>query len=962
MGLNSFLSTAMLSTLAGYCICLAADRVAEMDLFILNKDVNALENQLALLNGAERLETLVHLAWHLRQRDCQRALLLANEADLYCEKAGRIDLRARLLLVRAEIRLLFADFVMAEQWMQEAAVIFNELGDHEGSGDALWLIASVSNDRGQLSQAIAYLDMAQLEYRLAGDALRVQIVQARCLLFSVFRDPVAAGQALQRTFPANEKYPVPLVAMVAPALALAAILTNAPSVAIKCFLEAYYAALESGQVRSALLSANNVADSFDQLGDQETALEWTERGLSLARKTAWPASIGTCLLVVAGIMRKLGRYDEARACLQEALLLMAEMAGSRNYLLLLSALGLLELDVGNNEAGLAAFIELESLANLVPDLLVIAWRGQANALLHLGEAEKAREKALAALALAQAHDNTDMQIQSLRILAQIYAGYDLPAPEGMAASAACLHYLHEALKVASTIGGYTIPSDLFTQIASAYAACGDFPEAYQNSLAAAEARRQSYSEVAAKRALAMQINHEVERAHAETEHHRKVAKAFRETSATLETLGMVGREITASLNTGEVFAALHRHVHLLLEASSFVVYLIDGQAAELTMVFGLELGEPLPALVIAVDHPTSNIARCARERQAVLIHLASDNQDTTLIPGTVDTQSLLYAPLIVCERLLGVMSIQASQANAYGERELSIFLTLCAYGAIALDNAAAYAAAEASQNRADQALSELRQTQGELIQREKLASLGSLVAGIAHELNTPIGNSLLVASTLKDECQQFIQQIQQGAVKRSDLERYCKSAEESSDLLMRCLLKAADLIARFKQLAVDQTSDLRRSFDLRTECEDVVLMLTSRLRGAGHQLRLDVPEGLLMDSYPGAFGQVLSNLIINAIVHGLDGKEQGLITIEGRSQGDTHIALIVQDNGKGISAEHLERVFEPFFTTRFGQGGSGLGLHISYNIVNSVLGGSISVRSPLGEGARFEMILPRSAG
>jgi signal transduction histidine kinase len=935
-----------------------------MDLFILNKDVKALESQLALQAGVDRLNTLVHLAWHLRQRDCQRALALADEAERLCVNVSA-DLRiyrARLLLLRAEIRLLFADFAKAEQFAHAAAQLFNELDDHLGAGDALWLDASISNDRGQLSQAMAYLDQALLEYRLAGDGLRIQIVQARRLLFSVFRDPVGTGLALQQAFPANEEYPAVLVAMVAPALALAAILTNAPSVAIKCFLDAYYAALESGQVRSALLSANNVADSFDQLGDQETALEWTERGLHLARKTAWPASIGACLLVVAGIMRKLGRYDEARACLQETLALMAEMVGSRNYLLALAALGLLELDVGNNEIGLASFVALEGHANLAPDLLVIAWRGQASALFHLGDAEQARAKALDALALAKLHDNTDMQIQCLRILAQIYAAYDLPAAEGMIAPVACLHYLNEALKVASTIGGYTIPSDLFAQIASAYAASGDFQSAYENSLAAADAHKKSHSEVAAKRALAMQISHEVERAHAETEHHRQVASALKETSATLETLGTIGREITASLNTSEVFVALHRHVHHLLDVSCFMVYLIDEQAMSLSMAFGMELGEPLPSIFIPMNHPSSNIARCARERQAILIHLEPDNEEKTLIPGTVDTRSLLYAPLIVCERLLGVMSIQTSLDHAYGERELSIFLALCAYGAIALDNSAAYAAAEASQSRADQALCELKQTQGELIQREKLASLGSLVAGVAHELNTPIGNSLLVASTLRDESQQFLQQIQQGPVRRSDLERYCKSAEESSDLLMRCLLKAADLITRFKQLAVDQTSDLRRSFDLRTECEDVALMLASRLRGAGHQLKIDIPDGLLMDSYPGAFGQVLSNLIINAIVHGLDGQEQGLISITGQAQGDQHIVLIVQDNGRGISAEHLERIFEPFFTTRLGQGGSGLGMHISYNIVSSVLGGSIGVSSPDGEGARFEMILPRYAG
>ncbi|MDW5416179.1 GAF domain-containing sensor histidine kinase [Iodobacter sp. CM08] len=934
-----------------------------MELFISNQELAALEPQLSGLLGKARLAMLVRMAWHQRQRNCALALALADEAELLLGLAEEREAQqwfARLLLLRAEVKMLFSDFDGALPLIAAAQAIFENTQDTLGRGDAAWLEAYVFNDRGQSQATEGCLLVASDAYRLLDDALRLQMVEARRLLYGVFRDPSTAGAALQRAFPEPQSYASPLFSFIAAAKGLVAILTNSPSAAIKYFLQAYEAALDSGQLRSALVSANNIADSFDQLGDQETALEWVERAMCLARSTGWPVSMGACKLVAAGIMRKLEKYDEARACLQGGLLQMEHLANTRNYSLALDGLGLLELDVGNIEAGLSWFEKLEAheQSRISPDILGLAWRGQASALFKLGRLDEARSKAEATLQLAIERGNADVQIKALWVLAQIYTQADLPAPIGMTKPSASLHYLHQALDVATRIESYAISPELFTQIAAAYAVCGDYPAAYDYSLTAAAIYKKTHSIEVEKRALAMQIRHEVERAHAETAHHRQIAAALQETSATLEVLGQIGREITANLNAHAVFTALHRHVSQLLDVSSFVVFLLDDHEPVLHFVFGMESEQLIYGEKTPLAHPSSKAARCAREKQVQLVHLEPDHQDATLIPGTVATMSLLFAPLMVGERLLGVMSIQTPTLHAYGERELSIFLALCAYGAIALDNAAAYAAAEASQSLADRALSDLRQTQGELIQREKLASLGSLVAGVAHELNTPIGNSLLVASTISDDSERFLRQIKQGGVRRSDLERYCLSAEESSSLLIRCLQKAASLITSFKQLAVDQTSDQQRSFDLRTECEDVALMLGSRIRGAGHELKLDIADGLQMNSYPGAFGQVLSNLIINAIVHGLEGRKHGLMSIQANAINESHVKVIFKDNGRGISSDHIDRIFEPFFTTQLGQGGSGLGLHISYNIIYSVLGGSISVISPEGEGAIFEMILP----
>ena len=179
-------------------------------------------------------------------------------------------------------------------------------------------------------------------------------------------------------------------------------------------------------------------------------------------------------------------------------------------------------------------------------------------------------------------------------------------------------------------------------------------------------------------------------------------------------MGTIGREVTGSLNVHAVFEALHRNVHAVLDATSFGVYLMDADQATLTSAFAREGGVDLPQRSIALDNQTSRFAQCARERRELVVDL-QDGDTSRLIPGTLETHSLLYAPLLVGERLLGVMTIQSAARHAYGERERSIFRSLCAYGAIALDNARAYAAAEQAQQAADQALVELRQTQAKLV-------------------------------------------------------------------------------------------------------------------------------------------------------------------------------------------------------------------------------------------------------
>lgn len=258
------------------------------------------------------------------------------------------------------------------------------------------------------------------------------------------------------------------------------------------------------------------------------------------------------------------------------------------------------------------------------------------------------------------------------------------------------------------------------------------------------------------------------------------------------------------------------------------------------------------------------------------------------------------------------------------------------------------------------ALDALKLAQDELVRAEKLSALGSLVAGVAHELNTPIGNSITVASTLFDKTQDFSDEVASGHVRRSALGDYLESARTATELMLRSLAQANELVSSFKQVAVDQASAQRRRFELRLVVEEVTTTLAPMLKKTPFKFELDIADNLVMDSYPGPLGQVITNLVTNALAHGFEGREQGRMVLSARRCGQAEIELVFSDDGIGIGEADLKRIFDPFFTTKLGRGGSGLGLHIVYNIVTRILGGKIKVGSESG-GACFTLTLPLAA-
>lgn len=428
-------------------------------------------------------------------------------------------------------------------------------------------------------------------------------------------------------------------------------------------------------------------------------------------------------------------------------------------------------------------------------------------------------------------------------------------------------------------------------------------------------------------------------------------------------LSEIGREITAKLDSEEIIMMLYRSVNELMVANVFGIGIYRPELEIIEYPFAVEDGKRYSPYVRDMREPNQLAVWCISHQKDVFINdLEQEYQQYissleltsgpehlgTLADGSLPKSpcSLLYVPISVNGKMRGVISVHSFEKNAYQRIHLDMLRTLAAYVGVALDNADAYL--------------KLKDTQQQLVEQGKLAGLGSLVAGVAHELNTPIGNSLMIASTMHDKTEEMALKLEQASMRKSDLTLFIASAREASVLIVRSLKNAANLINSFKQVAVDQTSAKRRRFNLLQVTQEIVATMINQVRKSGHTLELDIGADIEMDSYPGPYGQVIINFISNVLLHAFDGQSGGKIELSAGMLGTDKVQIRFQDSGMGIGPQDLARIFEPFFTTKLGQGGSGLGLHISYNIVTSLLEGQIRVESTQGRGTTFILDLPLS--
>ncbi len=430
-------------------------------------------------------------------------------------------------------------------------------------------------------------------------------------------------------------------------------------------------------------------------------------------------------------------------------------------------------------------------------------------------------------------------------------------------------------------------------------------------------------------------------------------------------LSDIGRALTANLDLEATMRTLYEHVHALMDATLFGVLLRHPERGNVEYAYAVVDGARRAAFELPED-PDRHLAAwvIVRGREVLAGDLRHELFDylpalqSLPLEGALEAalpcasragmlpRAVLLVPVMVGERVLGALSVQSPAAHAYGQVHLDMLETLAAYVGVAIDNAAAY--------------HQLKETQAQLAAQEKLASLGSLVAGVAHELNTPIGNSLLMASTLQEKTGDIAARFDGATLRRSDLADYMAASREASGLIMRSLHNAAELVSSFRQVSVDQASAQRRRFDLAQASQEIAATLMNTVRLAGHRLELQVPPGIVMDSFPGPLGQVVINFVNNALLHAFDGPG-GAMVLEAAPLDSTGVRIVFRDDGRGIPEADQSRIFDPFFTTRMGQGGTGLGLNISWNIVTTLLGGAVRVESQPGQGTAFILDLPLRA-
>jgi signal transduction histidine kinase/ligand-binding sensor domain-containing protein len=447
-----------------------------------------------------------------------------------------------------------------------------------------------------------------------------------------------------------------------------------------------------------------------------------------------------------------------------------------------------------------------------------------------------------------------------------------------------------------------------------------------------------------------------ERQKREVEQQKEVVE---EAQSNIARLSEMGRMLTANLDSEAIMATLYEHVHALMDAPVFGIGICLRERGVLGYPFAMASGLRQAPFERDLDEPHQLGTWCvAHGREVFIGDLESKCRDyiadaqpacvgQMVLPCAEQPEgtprSVLMVPIIVGASVLGLVTVQSFERHAYQRVHLDMLRTLAAYVGVALDNADAYR--------------QLKGTQAQLAAREKLASLGSLVAGVAHELNTPIGNSLLMASTLRDKTEALAARFDAAQLRRSELEGWITASQETSDLIMRSLNGAADLVNSFRQVAVDQASAQRRRFDLAQACQEIAATMKKQVRMAGHTLELAVPEGIEMDSFPGPLGQVVINFVNNALLHAFEGRGGHMLLAAYTPQAG-QVRIVFRDDGLGIESADLPRIFEPFFTTRMGRGGTGLGLNIVYNIVTNLLGGTIRAESEPGKGTQFVIDLP----
>lgn len=418
-----------------------------------------------------------------------------------------------------------------------------------------------------------------------------------------------------------------------------------------------------------------------------------------------------------------------------------------------------------------------------------------------------------------------------------------------------------------------------------------------------------------------------------------------------------------------LYARLHVIISELVTAKNFLIALYHPDSAEITIPYFVDEKDaqaPVKRFHYGVGMSSYILARrqpCLLDAGSYAALVASGEMNEPL--GNVGIASWMGAPMLLGERAYGVIIVQSYDASVvYGQAELDVLAFMASHVAVAIARVQADRAMRQAketleeQNAAlNSALQALKEAQSELVRQEKLASLGRLVAGVAHEINTPLGICVTATSHLVQELKLTREDLASGQLDEDGLQEFFGIIDQTLRIMTTNTQRAAALVRSFKQVAVDQSSDDMRSFNLRKYLDEILLSLQPKLKGKPIKVEVECAPELQLRSYPGAISQIVTNMVVNSMVHGFAEGEPGKIRLSARSDGDM-LALDYSDDGMGMDSATLGQLFDPFFTTKRGSGGSGLGAHILYNLVTGPLGGMVKVASAPGMGLHYTIRFP----
>lgn len=895
-----------------------------MKLFITSQEREALARR---TDPTSRLT----LAWVLRQMDAERSTALFAA----CCRDGELPAAPGWQdLAQAESAAFHDDLDAAAQGINRARALFTALGEAHALAMCTWFDTHITAVRGDVLGAETKLRALIDRFYALGDTEMADLARLDLAARLQPGDPASSHALLNAVRPVADG-PVRATHDLVSGSGYATTGQHVP--AIRHLLPAFERLLDCGMRYRAVVCSPMLAFCFSALGDPAQAQDWAQRGLGLS-EPGWVHRNSTCQLEIATALFEQRQAGRARQICETLLQQLAPRPYSRAMQQTLQLLG--RLDVTEQRWGPAtrhfkALLWAARRTSFV-DMQLGALHGLAACAQGQGRLSRARRLVQLGLSIDR-RNNFPVQRQDLLMRAA-----DIDVEAGMPVRALALIESAEQLKLPMTRLGSD--QSWLRLAARAHEQLGQWREALDCERRAGTAERAELARAWEQRLHVQQALDDLQAMREQNERLKAQHLAAAERAAaaeqgvqTLERLAGIGLGLTSRLSREELFPLVDRELRRLLPVD--VVMVFQRRGARLELLYGRADGEELALEPIPLDDPQALTARCAREDRLLCLQ---GEQVATRIPGVAATHSLLFAPLRSPGGVVGVLSLQAQAADAYGAREQHLVLSLAAYMAIALQNAQTY--------------ERLAALQHELAERRRLGALGHLVAGVAHELNTPLGNGLLTVGTLQAHVELLQAQLHQGAPRRSQLLACADDLRTGLNLMEQGLKRAANLVRDFKQLAVGPESEPTSPLDLPSLCEQLLRSESRALAAAGLRITTDLAPHEPIVTRHHALIEVLRALLDNVRVHA---KATELL-LRGRSElGGYRIDCV--DNGVGIHVRPASRVFEPFFSTRLGQGGSGLGLSVALHRARALLGGDISVHSRPGEGCRFQLQLPPMA-